>query len=118
MRRVPPGILILALLCLAANLWATPLHEAAKAGRVSAVKRLLAEDPSLLTAPDEDGYTPLHWAAIRAHWSTLQTLLAAGAAVDAVGVDGGTPLHWACHHDNAPMVQLLLDHWQETSRPF
>jgi hypothetical protein len=55
------------------------------------------------------GYTPLHWAGIRAQWSAFVALLEAGADPNAVGDDGGTPLHWACHHDRPDMVAKLLD---------
>ena len=83
--------------------------DAARRGDDHAVRKLLEGDAGLAATRDERGYTPLHWAGIRAHWFVFRQLLDAGAPVDAVGGDGGTPLHWACHHDRADMVRLLVD---------
>lgn len=84
------------------------LVAAAKAGDSHAVHALVEADASL-GATDAMGYTALHWAAIRAHWSIVAELLDAGAPVDVVGADGGTPLHWACHHDRPDIVGRMLD---------
>lgn len=82
---------------------------AAKSGRPEAVQSFLEEDPTQVNATGAMGYTPLHWAAVRGHWSVFELLLEAGAPVNAVGSDGGTPLHWACHHDRPEMIEQLLD---------
>ena len=87
----------------------TDIVDAAKRGDGHAVHRLIQVDPDRVAARDHDGYTALHWAAIRGHWAIVTELVAAGAPVDAVGADGGTPLHWVCHHDREDMVGLLLD---------
>ena len=97
----------------AAVAWAeysvTDIVDAAKRGDGHAVHKLIQVDPDQVAARDGDGYTALHWAAIRAHRAIVTELVAAGAPVDAIGADGGTPLHWACHHDHEDTVGLLLD---------
>ncbi len=92
-----------------AEYFVTDIVDAARRGDGHAVHRLLEQDPESVRATDPEGYTALHWAAVRGHWRIFVELVAAGAPVDAVGGDGGTPLHWACHHDRPDMVALLLD---------
>jgi hypothetical protein len=87
----------------------TDIVDAAKRGDGHAVHQLIQLDPDQVTIRDDDGYTALHWAAIRGQWAIVAELVAAAAPVNAVGADGGTPLHWACHHDRPDMVVQLLD---------
>ena len=54
--------------------------------------------------------TPLHWACIRNHASSVEVLLSAGADVDATTSLGRTPLHIAAYRGNTECVQLLLHH--------
>jgi hypothetical protein len=82
--------------------------DAAKRGDDHAVRRLLENNPARAETRDAHGYTALHWAGVRAHWTVFVQLVDAGAPVNAVGGDGGTPLHWAAHHDRADMVALLI----------
>jgi len=87
-------------------------HDVIEARRLvdgHCVRKLLEQDPLLVQATDERGFTPLHWAGIRGHWDVFSQLLDAGAPVNAIGGDGGTPLHWACHHDRPAMIQRLLE---------
>ncbi len=83
--------------------------EAAKEGRVRRIRSILAAEPEQVHIRDAMGYTALHWAAIRAHWTAFGVLIKADAPVDAIGGDGGSPLHWACHHDRADKVVELID---------
>ncbi|CAL1139465.1 unnamed protein product [Cladocopium goreaui] len=65
--------------------------------------------------------TPLHWAALYGHTAAVEQLLAAGAAVDAVGNQGilasdkntvastgATPLHYAALNGHTAAVEQLL----------
>jgi ankyrin repeat protein len=85
-----------------------PIVRAAKNGSLKTVKKILAEDPSKLNATDDDGYTPLHWAGIRAQWDTARFLIDEGADLNIQGGDGGTPLNWVVHHDNLEIVELMF----------
>ena len=82
--------------------------EAAKRGDLHAVKAILADDPSKLNALDEEKYTPLHWACMRAHWDVAEYLIEQGADLNIQGGDGGTSLQWAVHHDNVDIVRLMV----------
>lgn len=73
------------------------------------------ETEALLTAPDEDGHSALHWAAMSEHAELLNNLL---PFVKHVSVDvrsaatpqaEQTPLHWACIAGNVRGVRALLD---------
>jgi hypothetical protein len=57
----------------------TDIVDAAKRGDGHAVHRLIQVDPDRVAARDHDGYTALHWAAIRGHWAIVTELVAAGA---------------------------------------
>ena len=99
------------------------LHEAAKHSDVAAIKKLLDADADV-NAKDDEGWTPLHWAALQGNEDTVRTLLAGGAKVDTPGGNGEmlkrphgkgtmraenwTPLHMAAYRGNAAVVELLL----------
>jgi ankyrin repeat protein len=56
-----------AVMMLIATAWSTcalcaEIHEAAKRGDLAKVKELLKDKPELVSAKDENGDTPLHWA--------------------------------------------------------
>jgi hypothetical protein len=84
------------------------LIRASKAGRVERVEALLASDPGRVDPRDENGYTPLRWAAIRGQTEVAILLLESGADPNTVGADGGTPLHGAAHHDDGRLMEALL----------
>jgi hypothetical protein len=88
---------------------AEPIVEAAKKGNFQSVKDILETDPSKIDATDEDGYTALHWAYMRAHWDIADYLIEKGADLNVVGGDGGTQINWAVHHDNVDAVKTLID---------
>lgn len=91
--------------------------KAAKSGDVHAVKLLLAADPSLLSARDSDGSTPLHCATWKGHQHVVAALLEAGADVNAVNQNehwGTTPLHAAAHANQSAIARLLIEHGADT----
>ncbi|CAG8601597.1 3912_t:CDS:2 [Paraglomus brasilianum] len=76
-----------------------------------------------INAQDEDGITPLIYAACFGHGKIAETLLEAGSKVDIKDkskyqkekekrgfVDGWTPLMWATNNNHSAVVTLLLDH--------
>jgi ankyrin repeat protein len=85
-----------------------PMVEAAKNGDFQAVKALLAADPSKLNATDQDNFTALHWACMRAHWDVAEYLIQKGADLNVVGGDGGTQINWAVNHDHVEIIRLLI----------
>lgn len=93
-----------------------PIVEAAKAGDLKTLQTILKQDPSKLNAIDEDQYTALHWACIRAHWDVASFLIDKGADLNMQGGDGGTPLNWAVHHDNVEIVKRMVEKGAKLNR--
>jgi uncharacterized protein len=65
------------------RLMAGPIHDAAKKGDLAKVQALLKGDPSLVRSRDEDGGTPLFWAAANGHKEVVRLLLANKAEINA-----------------------------------
>lgn len=91
-KRLPPG----------------PFLEAAKSGDLAAVKRMLAEDPSLVSAKDEAfGATALHWAALRGHPAVAAQLVVGGADLAARNEAGETPHQVALRANKDDLAEIL-----------
>ena len=112
------------------------LHEAAGAGNIEAVQRLIDEGVNVNSKTPEVGETPLFWAAIgcnlmetetplqktepqeiepcqggnEIHADIVDLLVANGADVDAKTDLGGgyTPLHAAVLNDSLPVAEALI----------
>ena len=86
----------------------TVLYFAAFNKNPDIIKALLAAGAEV-NAKDEDGWTPLHFAAgFTENPDIIKILLAAGAEVDAKNEEGFTPLMWAVLADDARQVTQLL----------
>ena len=85
-----------------------PLSDACRRGDLSAVRRAAAagSDPN---CRDDEGRSPLHWAADGGHAGVIAALLAMGAEVDAVDDEGQTALHYAATVESAESCRLLLE---------
>ena len=99
---------MLLFVCATLVAYGEPFVEAAKNGDFKKVKKILGKDPSKLHAVDEENYTALHWACMRAHWDIAEYLIENGADPNIVGGDGGTPVNWAAHHDNVEFIDLMV----------
>ena len=91
--------------------WSLPLHAAAREGDEDAIKQMCADtkysvDERDTTNPGE--YTPLHYAAVQGHPSSVTALLQAGADVDAVDSYGNTALLLAAAANNIDVARCLL----------
>jgi ankyrin repeat domain-containing protein 50 len=61
-------------------------------------------------ATDEDGQTPLSWAAEKGHEAVVKLLLEKGAELETKDKDyGQTPLSWAAEKGHEAVVKLLLE---------
>ena len=78
-------------------------------GRADEVTAMLASDPELAHATGAHNIPVLYYAAISGNADIAQTLVDAGADVNA-GAGGNTPLHGAAIVGQTVMVRWLLDH--------
>ncbi|KAF1386419.1 hypothetical protein PFLUV_G00094630 [Perca fluviatilis] len=94
------------------------LFAAAQNGHTECVKLLLLSlsSGSLADVSDENGFTPLHFAAAHGHSSCVEVLLSAGAAVDSAAAGGLTSLFLACEAGVLDCVRVLLRAGADRSR--
>lgn len=86
------------------------IHEAAKAGDVTRLRRILQEDPEAIESRVEAGRpTPLHIAAGYGREDAVAFLLEQGADVEAQTAQSHTPLHYGVSSGQSGVVELLLE---------
>ena len=85
------------------------IHRAAYDGNIEAVKQHLAAGTDVnVKNEDDNGMTPLHYAAFFSHRQIAELLIATGADVNAKEEDGMTPLHVAAHEGHKEIAELLI----------
>jgi ankyrin repeat protein len=84
---------VLIVLACGARAFGGDIHDAAASGDLAKVQALLKDNPSLVFSKDDDGLTPLHWAAVMGHKDVAELLVADKADVNARDDDRLTPLH-------------------------
>ncbi len=85
------------------------IHEAVQADSLEQVKRLLADDSTLIDAPDQYGRTPLHWACRGVNFDIVKYLVETGANVNAADINGMVPLHNVASRGHEDAVRLLIE---------
>src|SRR5689334_21144980 len=88
--------------------------DACEKGKISTVRRLLADNPDLVHATNaavpHGGWTGLHSAAQHGHVNLVRLLLKHGADPNAREAGDNTyPLHWAAANRHIDVVRALLD---------
>ena len=83
------------------------LHDAASAGDIGKVKRLL-DKGARLNVRNIEGFAPLHIAAFTGHTEVVKLLVAAGAEVDVRDRYGQTPLLLAASEGRLSVVEVLI----------
>ncbi|PBD16151.1 ankyrin repeat domain-containing protein [Wolbachia endosymbiont of Drosophila subpulchrella] len=84
------------------------LLKAAGSGDIQEVNSLINKGANV-NATDQDGKTPLHWAAVKGHEEVVEALLKVnGINVNATDQGGKTPLHLAARDNNKEIVEALL----------
>ena len=86
------------------------VHDAARAGDLEQLERILTKDPSLVNSLDVDKMTPLHYAIDEGKLEAASLLIGKGAEINAVNYKKQTPLHIAAYEGKAGAVKLLLEH--------
>ncbi|KAL4074867.1 ankyrin repeat-containing domain protein [Scleroderma yunnanense] len=81
------------------------VHNAAQNNQLSVVRSLVAENPKLI---NDDGRTPLHWAASAGATDIVRYLIDQKAEVDKADSSGWTALHIAVSAGNEDIVQELI----------
>jgi ankyrin repeat protein len=86
---------------------AGPLHDAASAGDLDRVKRILARHASI-DVKDVHSFTALHLSADKGHRGVVELLLVEGADVNAKDKYGQTPLLLAAYEGHIAVVERLI----------
>ncbi|KAI8852051.1 ankyrin repeat-containing domain protein [Chytridium lagenaria] len=94
------------------------MHGYAHQGKLDKVKASIRKSPSDIDVKDPSGYTALHYAARQGHLEICESLIAAGADVNAK-TDGlqSTPLFRAALGGHDTVIKLLLSKGADPSMP-
>ena len=87
-----------------------PIHFAASAGNINAIKTL--KDANTNISPrNRDGLTPLHFAALYDEVNVMEFLKAAGAAISLRDPEGRAPIHMAAFSGKVTTIKVLMEEW-------
>ena len=87
---------------------ATPLHAAARQGKVDIVKYLIQSSNIDINAMDMKGNTPLHYACMDGNDDVVNLLVSCAADVNASNKDKLSPLHCAARTGKVTICQVLI----------
>ena len=85
------------------------IFQAIKNGDLAAVKSVMAKNPDVINETNEDNETPLHFAAKYGHTVIAQTIIDAGANLDAFDICNYTPLLAACENNKTQTALSLIN---------
>ena len=86
----------------------TVVHVAAQYGQTAFLYHVALRWEADVDSADEDGRTPLHWAAYKGFADTIRLLLVMDARMEQSDKEGCTPLHWAAIRGNGEACTILL----------
>ncbi|KAM4057272.1 ankyrin repeats (3 copies) domain-containing protein [Hirsutella rhossiliensis] len=90
---------------------ASDIMQLARVGDVGAMEKLFESGEYDATFVDDEGITPLHWAAINNQYAMCKFLLEHGAEINRKGGESvATALQWAAQRCHYYTVNLLLHH--------
>ncbi|EON99705.1 putative palmitoyltransferase akr1 protein [Phaeoacremonium minimum UCRPA7] len=92
-------------------LGAGDIMQLARVGDVPGMEKLFESQEYDATYTDDEGITPLHWAAINNQYAMCKFLIENGAEINKKGGESvATPLQWAAQRCHYYTVHLLLQH--------
>ncbi|OAY45293.1 probable protein S-acyltransferase 23 isoform X1 [Manihot esculenta] len=84
------------------------VHVSAQYGQTAFLNNLVAKYHADFDAPDNEGRSPLHWAAYKGYADTVRLLLFRDASQERQDREGCTPLHWAALRGNIEACTVLV----------
>uniref|UniRef100_A0A2P2K0H1 protein S-acyltransferase n=1 Tax=Rhizophora mucronata TaxID=61149 RepID=A0A2P2K0H1_RHIMU len=84
------------------------VHVAAQYGQTAFLNHIVSKYHADFDAPDNDGRSPLHWAAYKCYADTIRLLLFRDACQGRQDKEGCTPLHWAALRGNVEVCTVLV----------
>ncbi|KAK3414025.1 hypothetical protein EUGRSUZ_I02519 [Eucalyptus grandis] len=84
------------------------VHVAAQYGQTAFLNHIVGRYHADNDAPDNDGRSPLHWAAYKGYADTIRLLLFREASQGRQDKEGCTPLHWAALRGNVEACTVLV----------
>ncbi|PON39771.1 Transmembrane protein [Parasponia andersonii] len=84
------------------------VHVAAQYGQTAFLNHIVAKCHADFDAPDNEGRSPLHWAAYKGFADTIRLLLFRDASQGRQDKEGCTPLHWAAMRGNVEACTVLV----------
>ncbi|XP_061336393.1 probable protein S-acyltransferase 23 isoform X2 [Gastrolobium bilobum] len=84
------------------------VHVAAQYGQTAFLNHIVVKYHADFDVADNDGRSPLHWAAYKGFADTIRLLLFRDASQGRQDKDGCTPLHWAALRGNAEACAVLV----------
>ncbi len=85
-------------------------HEITSKGDFQSLQTLINNDIENINTEDEDGLTPLHYAAFFGHLECINILLQHGANVNSLNKYECTPLHLTVGRKSVACIELLIEH--------
>ncbi|KAK3947171.1 hypothetical protein QBC32DRAFT_355184 [Pseudoneurospora amorphoporcata] len=87
------------------------IMQMARIGDIAGMEKLFEAGEYDATYSDDEGITPLHWAAINNQYAMCKFLIDKGAEINKKGGESvATPLQWAAQRCHYYTVHLLLQH--------
>ena len=83
-------------------------HQAVYYGDMTKIKQLVSKNKELLNEIDDQGFRPLHIAAVEGNTEIVSYLVASGADINGKAMYGWAPLHMAVKFNQINIIKLLL----------
>ncbi|KAL5059360.1 hypothetical protein RYX36_030965 [Vicia faba] len=84
------------------------VHVAAQYGQTVFLNHVVVKCHADFDVPDNDGRSPLHWAAYKGYADTIRLLLFRDTSQGRQDKDGCTPLHWAALRGHSEACAVLV----------